>query len=134
MSRTKAVQSPEAPAPIGPYSQAVARGPVVACSGQVALDPSSGELLGGGDAAAEAEVALRHLVSVLAAAGCGPEDVLKTTIYLVDMADFGAVNEVYARVFGGGGAVPPPARATVAVAALPKGARVEIDAWAWRDG
>ena len=121
-------RSAEAPDPIGPYSQAVGAGPWVFCSGQIAL--RDGALAAGG-AAAEAEVALQNLVAVLAAAGCTPRDVLKTTLYLVDMADFSAVNEVYARVF----AVPPePARATVAVAGLPKGARVEIDALALRRG
>lgn len=121
-------RSAEAPEPIGPYSQAIGVGPFVFCSGQVAL--RQGEIVGGG-VAAEAEVALGNLLAVLAAAGCGAGDVVKTTIYLVDMADFSAVNEVYGRLFTQSGSAPP-ARATVAVAALPKGARVEIDAMALR--
>jgi 2-iminobutanoate/2-iminopropanoate deaminase len=119
----RAVRSAEAPAPIGPYSQAVIAGSFAFCSGQVALLPD-GSLAAGG-VRAEAEVVLRNLVAVLAAAGCTSADVVKTTVYLVDMADFAAVNEIYARTFSG---ATPPARATVAVAGLPKGARVEIDA------
>ena len=124
------VRSDDAPAPIGPYSQAIAWGSFVFCSGQVALDPRSGTLVGAGDVRAEAAAALANLEAVLRAAGCRPRDVVKTTLYLVDMADFPAANEVYARVFGVDG--PPPARATVAVAALPKGARFEIEAIAVR--
>lgn len=117
------VATDRAPQAIGPYSQAVSAGGVIYLSGQVALEPASGELVG--DSAEEqAARALENLGSVLAAAGSGFERVLKTTVYLIDMNDFAAVNAVYARYFGDS----RPARATVQVAALPKGARVEIDA------
>ncbi len=122
------IRSAGAPEPIGPYSQAIAAGPLVFCSGQVGL--VNGDLAAGG-VSAEAEAAITNLLAVLEAAGCAPSDVLKTTVYLVDMADFAAVNEVYARLLTSPGA-PAPARATVAVAGLPKGARVEIDAVAMR--
>lgn len=125
MTTKKEIRSALAPAPIGPYSQAIEAAGFVFCSGQIALG-ADGQLATGG-VRAEAEVALANLVAVLAAAGCHPSDVVRTTIYLVDMADFAAVNEVYGQVFG---THPAPARATVAVAALPRGARVEIDATA----
>lgn len=117
------VSTDAAPAAIGPYSQAVAAGGVVYCSGQIGLDPATGELVTGG-VEAEAERVLTNLAAVLAAAGTDFSGVTKATIYLIDMADFAAVNEIYARHLGGA----RPARATVAVAALPKGARIEIDA------
>ena len=98
------------------------------CSGQVALDPDSGELLGAGDVAEETRQTLRNLQAVLRAAGAEANRVVRTTVYLVDLADFATVNGLYAEVFGAGVA---PARACVQVAALPKGARVEIDAVAW---
>ncbi|MFN9623763.1 MAG: RidA family protein [Cyanobacteriota bacterium] len=120
-----AVTTPEAPAPVGPYSQAVQAGGWLWCSGQVALDPVSGELLGAGDVVAETRQTLNNLLAVLRAAGVGPAQVVRTTVYLVDLADFATVNALYAEVFGGDVA---PARACVQVAALPKGARVEIDA------
>lgn len=116
-----------APGAIGPYSQAIRAGEWVFLSGQIGLDPLSGELVAGGTEA-QAERALGNLGAVLAGAGLGFADVVKTTIYLVDMADFAAVNEVYGRFVG----APFPARATVGVASLPKGARVEIDAIAMR--
>lgn len=123
----QAIRSDEAPAPIGPYSQAILAGSELFCSGQVAIDPGTGELVEG-NAAAQAERALRNLGAVLQAAQLGFEDVVKTTIFLVDMADFTAVNEVYAGFFG----ATKPARSTVAVAGLPKGARVEVEAIARR--
>ncbi len=123
----QAVRSQQAPEPIGPYSQAVKTGDELFCSGQVALDPQSGELVGS-DAASQARQALRNLGAVLEAGGFGYADVVKTTIFLVDMHDFAAVNEVYAECFD----AVKPARSTVAVAGLPKGARVEIDAIAKR--
>lgn len=131
MSEKLSIRSERAPAPIGPYSQAIACGALVFCSGQIALDPATGQLAGGGDVEAETRVVLANLAAVLEAAGCRPADVVKTTIFLVDMADFGAVNGVYAETFGSGGEVAP-ARSTVAVAALPRGARVEIEAVAVR--
>lgn len=123
----KPLATPDAPAAIGPYSQAVETGGMVFCSGQIGLDPASGQLVGGGTVA-EAERVLQNLAAVLAAAGLGFEHVVRTTIYLVDLAEFAAVNEVYARFVR----PPYPARATVGVAALPRGARVEIDAIARR--
>jgi 2-iminobutanoate/2-iminopropanoate deaminase len=117
------IQTDGAPAAIGPYSQAATAAGFLFCSGQIALDPATGEMVGS-SAAEQARQVLANLSAVLAAGGCGWQDVLRTTIYLVDMADFAAVNEVYAEALG----ACRPARATVAVAALPKGARVEIDA------
>ncbi|MFN6338780.1 MAG: Rid family detoxifying hydrolase [Cyanobacteriota bacterium] len=120
-----AVNTPEAPAPVGPYNQAVRAGGWLFCSGQIALDPHTGQMVGAGDVAAESRQVLANLRAVLRAAGVGPAQVVRTTVYLVDLADFATVNELYAEVFGAGVA---PARACVQVAALPKGARVEIDA------
>ncbi|HTX55541.1 MAG TPA: RidA family protein [Candidatus Acidoferrales bacterium] len=117
------VQSDGAPAPIGPYSQAVRSGKTLYCSGQIALDPQTGNLVDG-DAAAQAEQVMKNLGAVLSAAGYGLADVVKTTIFLIDMSDFNAVNAVYGRYFDAG----KPARSTVAVAGLPRGARVEIEA------
>ncbi len=117
------VHTDDAPAAIGPYSQAVIANGTVYTSGQIALDPRSGELRGE-TAAAQAEVALANLTAVLAAAGCTPADVVRTTVYLRTMDDFGSVNEVYAKTFTG----QAPARACVAALDLPKGALVEIDA------
>ncbi len=119
----KAISTAQAPAAIGPYSQAIHSGDLVFLSGQVPIDPATGELVGG-DIAAQTERVLDNLGAVLTAAGCTFADVVKTTIYLVDLGDFQAVNATYARRF----AAAPPARATVQVSALPKGARVEIDA------
>lgn len=120
-----AVETAGAPAPVGPYNQAVRLGDVLYCSGQIALDPHSGEMVGAGDVEAETRQVLANLQAVLAAGGSRPELVVRTTVYLADLADFGRVNALYAEVFGQGVA---PARACVQVAALPKGARVEIDA------
>jgi 2-iminobutanoate/2-iminopropanoate deaminase len=124
----QAVSTAGAPSAIGPYSQAVASGEIVACSGQLGLDPTTGELVEGVEA--QAERALRNLEAVLDAAGCSMADVVKTTIFLADIGDFAAVNAVYARYMS----EPPPARSTFAVAALPKGGLVEIDALAHRPG
>jgi 2-iminobutanoate/2-iminopropanoate deaminase len=122
----QAISTGSAPGAIGPYSQAIRSGDMVFCSGQLGLDPISGELADGVEA--QAERALRNLQSVLDAAGLGFDDVVKTTIFLADMADFAAVNAVYGTFM----ADPPPARSTVQVAALPKGGRVEIEAIARR--
>lgn len=116
------ISSPQAPAAIGPYSQAIAASGWVFLSGQIPLDPRSGELVQG-DIEAETRQVLDNLGHVLAAAGAGFGDLVKTTIYLTNLGDFAAVNRVYAERF----AEAPPARATVQVAALPRGARVEID-------
>jgi 2-iminobutanoate/2-iminopropanoate deaminase len=123
----QAVSTTSAPGAIGPYSQAIAARGIVFCSGQVGLDPATGELVEPG-IEAQAERALRNLGAVLDAAGCGFADVVKTTVFLADIADFAAFNAVYGRFV----ADPPPARSTFAVAALPKGARVEIEAVAVR--
>jgi 2-iminobutanoate/2-iminopropanoate deaminase len=116
------VETDKAPAAIGPYSQAVKTDGYVFCSGQVALDPASGELIGD-SVADQTRQALENLSAVLGAAGTTLDHVVKTTIYLANMDDFATVNDVYAKFFGQN----PPARATVGVAALPKGALVEID-------
>ena len=120
-----AVETAAAPAPVGPYNQAVRVGDLLFCSGQIALDPASGAMVGDGDVEAETRQVLANLQAVLAAAGSSPEQVVRTTVFLADLADFGRVNALYAEVFGRG---VSPARACVEVAALPKGARVEIDA------
>lgn len=117
------IETGHAPLPVGPYSQAIEVDGWTWCAGQVGLDPQTGQLVEGG-AAAEAERALRNLEAVLDAAGATFADVVKTTVFLADIGDFAAVNEVYARFFPD----PPPARSSFAVAALPRGARVEIEA------
>lgn len=109
---------------IGPYSQAIQAGNLLFCSGQIALDPKSGEVVGGDDAGAQTKQVLDNLDAVLHEGGAGWHSVVKTTIYLKDMGDFAAVNEVYGERFG----ADAPARATVEVSGLPKGVLVEIDA------
>jgi 2-iminobutanoate/2-iminopropanoate deaminase len=116
------VSTPEAPQPIGPYSQGVISGGLLFCSGQIALDPATGQIVEG-DVAAQTERVLQNLIAVLRAAKMGPENVVKATVYLADMADFPKMNEVYARYLG----ERPPARSTIAAAGLPKSVRVEID-------
>jgi 2-iminobutanoate/2-iminopropanoate deaminase len=123
----RAVVSAAAPRAIGPYSQAVDAGDLVLCSGQVGLDPTTGRVVAGG-ITAETARALENLAAVLAAAGLGLGDVVKTTVFLADLGEFAAMNEVYGRYF----TAPYPARATVEVAALPAGARVEIECVAAR--
>ena len=122
----QAVISRGAPDPVGPYSQAISIDGFVFCSGQIGLDPATGQLVEGVEA--QAERVLRNLGAVLDAAGLTFADVVKTTILLTDMADFATVNAVYARFVSD----PPPARATFAVAGLPRGALVEIEAIARR--
>lgn len=124
MTERRIVSTDRAPAAIGPYSQAVVAAGLVHCSGQIALDPASGAMVGD-DAAAQTEQVMRNLGAVLEAAGSGFDRVLKCTVYLADMDDFPRVNEVYARAFCEG--AEPPARATVAVRTLPKNALVEVD-------
>ena len=121
-----AVSTNGAPNAVGPYSQGIASDDLVFCSGQIGLDPATGELVNGVEA--QAERALKNLAAVLDAAGCSFADVVRTTVYLANIDDFGVVNAVYA----GHMADPPPARSTFAVGALPKGAQVEIDAIARR--
>lgn len=117
------VSTDEAPAAIGPYSQAIVAQGFVFTSGQIALDPQSGDVVPGG-VEAETRQVLKNLGAVLEAAGADFDSIVKTTIFLKDMADFAAVNAIYAEVFSG----DPPARATVAVRELPKSVAVEIDA------
>jgi len=126
MSSRQAVSSSNAPAAIGPYSQAIVADGTVYCAGQIGLDPATGELAEGLEA--QAERALRNLTAVLDAAGATLADVVKTTIFLADMGDFATVNAIYATFMPD----PPPARSTVAVSGLPKGALVEIEAIARR--
>ncbi len=123
----QAVSTTGAPAAIGPYSQGIDADGLVFCSGQLGLDPASGAIVEGG-VVAQAERALKNLGAVLDAAGATFADVVKTTIFLVDIADFTAVNTIYATFMP----EPPPARSTVGVAALPKGGLVEIEAIARR--
>jgi len=122
----QAIQTNGAPSPVGPYSQAIVAGDLVFCSGQVGLDPATGELVDGLEA--QADRALRNLSAVLDAAGVSWADVVKTTIFLADVGDFAAVNAIYAKVMPD----PPPARSTVGVSGLPKGALVEVEAIARR--
>ena len=121
MERT-AISTEQAPAAIGPYSQAIRVGQLLFTSGQIPLDPATGTMITG-DLAAETTRVLDNLEAVLAAGGAGWGDVVKATIFLLDLGDFAAVNELYAKRFLG----PPPARSTVQVARLPKDSRVEID-------
>ncbi|HJD96813.1 RidA family protein [Mailhella massiliensis] len=117
------VFSADAPAAIGPYSQAVKAGDTLYLSGQIGMNPATGELVSA-DVKEQAAQALKNMKAVLAAAGFTVDNVVKTTVFLTDMADFQAVNAVYAETF----ASDAPARSCVAVAALPKGARVEVEA------
>lgn len=123
MADRKRVHTDGAPAAIGPYSQAIVTGGFVFTAGQIALDPERMEIIDGG-VEAQAHRVLQNLTAVLDAAGSSMNGVVKTTMYLADMADFGAVNEIYAGYFND----PFPARSAVQAAALPKGALVEIDA------
>jgi 2-iminobutanoate/2-iminopropanoate deaminase len=116
-----------APRPVGPYAQGVVVGNTLFVSGQIGIEPSTNRLVGGG-IVPEVEQVLENLLAIVHAAGFGRADVVKTTVYLTDLADFGSVNEVYGRYF----TESPPVRATVQVAALPGGARVEIEAVAVR--
>jgi len=118
----EAISTMGAPAAIGPYSQAIATEGLVFCSGQIGLDPSTGELAEGIEG--QTERALDNLTAVLGAAGLGWADVVKTTIFLADIGDFAVVNGVYASRM----ADPPPARSTFAVGSLPRGAQIEIEA------
>jgi 2-iminobutanoate/2-iminopropanoate deaminase len=117
------VATPNAPRAIGPYSQATRAGGLLFTAGQVGFDPSTGELVDGG-IAEQTERVLLNIRAILQASGLDMANVIKTTVFLVDMADFAAMNSAYARAFGD----HRPARSTVAVAALPRGARVEIEA------
>ena len=118
----KHVQTENAPRPIGPYSQGVIAGGLLFLSGQIPVDPVTNEVVAG-DIQAQTERVLQNLLAVLKEAKLGPEHVVKTTVYLKDMADFPRMNEVYARYLG----KEPPARSTIQAAALPKNVSVEID-------
>ena len=118
----KHVTTPEAPKPIGPYSQGVIAGGLLFLSGQIPLDPATGEFVAG-DIEAQTEQVLKNLLAILKEAKIGPENVVKTTVFLKDLADFPKMNEVYARYLG----KEPPARSTIQAAALPKGVSIEID-------
>lgn len=123
----KKIATEQAPAAIGPYSQAVRVGNLVYTSGQIGIDPSTGNIEGA-DVTAQTEQVMKNLVAVLAAAGSSPEKVVKTTCFLADIGDFAAFNAVYGKYFS-----EKPARSCVAVAALPKGALVEVEAIALCD-
>ena len=126
MSKLESVQASKAPKIIGPYSHAIKVDGWIYCSGQIALDPATGQVMVG-DAIAQTERVLKNLAAVLEAAGASLHSVVKTTVFLSDMADFAAMNEVYERHFG----AHRPARTTVAAAALPRSVRVEIDCVAY---
>jgi 2-iminobutanoate/2-iminopropanoate deaminase len=121
----EAITAKDAPGAIGPYSQAVRSGGLVFVSGQIPLDPETGQVVGG-DIAAQTERVMKNLGAILSSAGLGFDDVVRTTVYLVDLGHFAIVNEVYGRTFR----APYPARSTVQVSALPRGVSIEIDALA----
>jgi 2-iminobutanoate/2-iminopropanoate deaminase len=122
----EAVRTSSAPAAIGPYSQGIDADGFVFCSGQIGLDPSTGDLVEGLEA--QTERVLRNIAAILDAVGLSMADIVKTTIFLTDMNDFATVNGIYSKHV----VDPPPARSTIAVTALPKGARIEIEATARR--
>ena len=124
----EAITTDLAPAPVGPYNQTIKAGDWLFCSGQIALNPSNALLVGQGDITKETRQVLDNLISVLNAAGAKSSQVVKTTIYLIDLGDFEIVNAIYSEIFG---EMISPARACVQVAALPKGGRIEIDCIAW---
>ena len=119
---TEAIATPDAPEAIGPYSQAIAAGGFLFCSGQIPLDPASGEVVEG-SIADQTRQCMQNLKAVLEAGGSGLERLVKVTVFLTDMSDYAEFNDAYAEFT----ADPPPARAAVAVAALPRGARIEIE-------
>lgn len=118
----EAVSTPSAPAAIGPYSQAIRAGSLLFVSGQIPIDPATGAMVEG-DVAAQTDRVCRNISAILQAAGASLDDVVRTTVYLADMNDFGAMNTVYGTYFS----APAPARATVQAARLPRDARIEID-------
>jgi 2-iminobutanoate/2-iminopropanoate deaminase len=118
----KHVTTPQAPQPIGPYSQGVIAGGLLFVSGQIPIDPSTNKLVEGG-IEVQTEQVLKNLLAILKEAKIGPENVVKTTVFLKDLADFAKMNDVYARYLG----KEPPARSTIQAAALPRGVSVEID-------
>ncbi|KGG12830.1 MULTISPECIES: RidA family protein [Prochlorococcus] len=129
-SRQTKIETDEAPSPVGPYSQAILAGGWLYCSGQIGLNPSTGAMVGDGCIEEETRQVLKNLVAVINAANMKPSQVIRTTIYLVNLKDFDKVNKIYGEVFGKGSS---PARACIEVSRLPKGALVEIDCVAWAD-
>jgi len=127
MKEFKEIKTDKVPVAVGPYSQAIAAGDFVFCSGQIGLDPGTGDLVGS-DLSDQTRQALTNLNNVLAAAGLGFKDVVRTDIFLTNMNDFSTVNEIYASFFQSD---PKPARQTVCVTSLPKGAKIEISAIAY---
>ena len=121
------IHTQDAPAALGPYSQAIAFGNLLFCSGQISIDPKNNEVMKG-DISAQAKLVMENIGAVLKAAGVGYQNIVKTTIFLTDMADFAKVNEIYGTYFKEN----PPARSTIAVASLPKGVNVEIEVLAHR--
>jgi 2-iminobutanoate/2-iminopropanoate deaminase len=119
----KTITSDKAPRPIGPYSQAIAAGGLLFISGQIPIDPATGELIQG-DIEAQTEQVMKNLIAILREVKMGPEHVVKTTVFLADLGEFARMNEVYGRYLG----KEPPARSTVEVSKLPKGARIEVEA------
>ena len=124
MPQLETVQTNDAPAAIGPYSQAIVANGFIYTAGQIALDPATMEIVGGDDVAAQTERVMQNLRAILEQAGASLQSVVKTTVFLRDMGDFAAMNEVYGRHFG----AHRPARSTVAAAGLPKNVKVEIEA------
>ena len=127
-SAIKAIETKFAPKPVGPYNQAVLVENWLYCSGQIALDPSTGVMIGNGNIEEETRQVLKNLMAVVEAAGGKNSNVVRTTIYLTDLNDFAKVNAIYAETFGGSAS---PARACVEVSNLPKGGKIEVDCIAW---
>ena len=127
-SAIESIQTNSAPKPVGPYNQAVLVANWLYCSGQIALDPSTGVMIGNGSIEEETRQVLKNLIAVVEAAGGKSSNVVRTTIYLTDLNDFAKVNAIYAETFGGSAS---PARACVEVSNLPKGGKIEIDCIAW---
>ena len=127
-SAIEPIETNSAPKPVGPYNQAVLVENWLYCSGQIALDPSTGVMIGNGNIEEETRQVLKNLMAVVEAAGGESSNVIRTTIYLTDLNDFAKVNEIYAETFGGSAS---PARACVEVSNLPKGGKIEVDCVAW---
>ena len=127
-SAIEPIETNSAPKPVGPYNQAVLVENWLYCSGQIALDPSTGVMIGNGNIEEETKQVLKNLMAVVEAAGGESSNVIRTTIYLTDLNDFAKVNAIYAETFGGSAS---PARACVEVSNLPKGGKIEIDCIAW---
>ena len=127
-SAIEPIETNSAPKPVGPYNQAVSVENWLYCSGQIALDPSTGVMIGNGNIEEETRQVLKNLMAVVEAAGGESSNVIRTTIYLTDLNDFAKVNAIYAETFGGSAS---PARACVEVSNLPKGGKIEVDCVAW---